>query len=73
MQAQQLALGDLPESFVLGGVYETELRNSVQKVPGLGNIPGLGYLFRTKTTSNDNAELLIFVTPKILRDGAQID
>jgi len=58
---------------VLGGVYETELRNSVQKVPGLGNIPGLGYLFRTKTTSNDNAELLIFVTPKILRDGARVE
>ena len=61
------------ETVVLGGVYETELRNSVQKVPGLGNIPGLGYLFRTKTTSNNNAELLIFVTPKILRDGARVE
>ena len=36
------------ETVVLGGVYETELRNSVNKVPGLGNIPGLGYLFRSK-------------------------
>jgi type IV pilus assembly protein PilQ len=58
---------------VLGGVYETELRNVVNKVPGLGNIPGLGYLFRSKSSTNNNAELLIFVTPKILRDGARID
>ena len=61
------------ETVVLGGVYETELRNTTNKVPGLGNIPGLGYLFRSKSTTNNNAELLIFVTPKILRDGARIN
>jgi type IV pilus assembly protein PilQ len=60
------------ETVVLGGVYETEIRNDVTKVPGLGNIPGLGYLFRSRTQSNNNAELLIFVTPKILRDGTRI-
>ncbi len=68
----QVAVAD-GETVVLGGVYETEMRNTVQKVPGLGNIPGLGYLFRTKSTSNNNAELLIFVTPKILRDGARVE
>jgi type IV pilus assembly protein PilQ len=61
------------ETVVLGGVYETELRNAVNKVPGLGNIPGLGYLFRSRTTTNNNAELLIFVTPKILYEGARIE
>ena len=61
------------ETVVLGGVYETELRNTVNKVPGLGNIPGLGYLFRSRSTENNNAELLIFVTPKILRDGARLE
>ena len=61
------------ETVVLGGVYETEMRNTVNKVPGLGNIPGFGYLFRSKSTENNNAELLIFVTPKILRDGARIE
>ena len=61
------------ETVVLGGVYETELRHSVTKVPGLGNIPGLGYLFRKNTQTNNNAELLIFVTPKIIRDGARIN
>jgi type IV pilus assembly protein PilQ len=61
------------ETVVLGGVYETELRNVVTKVPGLGNIPGLGYLFRSSSQENNNAELLIFVTPKILRDGVRIN
>jgi type IV pilus assembly protein PilQ len=61
------------ETVVLGGVYETELRNVTSKVPGLGNLPGIGYLFRSNSQDNNNAELLIFVTPKILRDGARIE
>jgi type IV pilus assembly protein PilQ len=61
------------ETVVLGGVYETELRDTVNKVPVLGDIPGLGYLFRSRASTNNNAELLIFVTPKILRDGARIN
>jgi type IV pilus assembly protein PilQ len=39
----------------------------------LGDIPGLGYLFRSKSKTDNNAELLIFVTPKILRDGARVN
>jgi type IV pilus assembly protein PilQ len=61
------------ETVVLGGVYETELRNTVNKVPVLGDIPGLGYLFRNKSKIDNNKELLIFVTPKILRDGARVN
>ena len=61
------------ETVVLGGVYETELRSVVSKVPGLGNLPGIGYLFRNNSTTNNNAELLIFVTPKILREGARLN
>jgi type IV pilus assembly protein PilQ len=61
------------ETVVLGGIYETELRERVNKVPVLGDIPGLGYLFRSRNNVNNNAELLIFVTPKILRDGARIE
>jgi type IV pilus assembly protein PilQ len=61
------------ETVVLGGIYETELVNGERKVPGLGNIPGLGHLFRSRTTENNNAELLIFVTPKILREGTRIN
>jgi type IV pilus assembly protein PilQ len=61
------------ETVVLGGIYETELVNTETKVPGLGNIPALGHLFRRRGTENNNAELLIFVTPKILREGARIN
>jgi type IV pilus assembly protein PilQ len=61
------------ETVVLGGIYETEQVESVTKVPGLGNVPGIGAMFRRRSTDNNNAELLIFVTPKILRDGARIN
>src|SRR5690606_29425698 len=61
------------ETVVLGGIYETENRNTVNKVPVLGDIPGLGYLFRNRETINDNAELLIFVTPRILREGTRVN
>jgi type IV pilus assembly protein PilQ len=60
------------ETVVLGGVYETERRESQSKVPFLGDLPGVGALFRSTTNTNNKAELLIFVTPKILREGANI-
>jgi type IV pilus assembly protein PilQ len=60
------------ETVVLGGIYETEERDTVNKVPVLGDIPGLGYLFRSRMTVNSRAELLVFVTPKILREGASL-
>jgi type IV pilus assembly protein PilQ len=63
---------DDSQTVVLGGVYETEIVRSETKVPGLGNIPGIGTLFRRRTSENNNAELLIFVTPKILREGARL-
>jgi type IV pilus assembly protein PilQ len=44
----------------------------VNKVPYLGDIPGLGVLFRSKAKTDNKDELLIFVTPKILREGAEI-
>jgi type IV pilus assembly protein PilQ len=61
------------QTVVLGGIYETETRDTVQKVPVLGDIPGLGFLFRTKATVSTKTELLIFVTPRILRDGQVVE
>jgi type IV pilus assembly protein PilQ len=61
------------ETVVLGGIYETEERDTVTKVPVLGDIPGIGYVFRQRRTVNNRAELLIFVTPKILREGARVN
>lgn len=55
------------QTVVIGGVYEFTDRNDVTKVPFLGDIPFLGALFRTKSRTKNKAELLIFVTPKVLR------
>ncbi len=60
------------QTVVLGGIYETEQRETVNKVPVLGDIPGLGVLFRSKQNVANKAELLIFVTPKILTEGSSI-
>ena len=60
------------QTVVLGGIYETERRETVNKVPFLGDIPGIGYLFRSTTNRNNKAELLIFVTPRILEEGSNI-
>lgn len=53
----------------IGGIYQQTQDSSVVKVPLLGDIPILGALFKTTSTTNDRRELLIFVTPKILRDN----
>jgi type IV pilus assembly protein PilQ len=60
------------QTVVLGGIYETEQAETQRKVPWLGDLPGLGALFRTTTTTSNKTELLIFVTPKILREGTNI-
>ena len=61
------------QTVVLGGIMETERRESVKKVPGLGDVPILGDLFKSKSKINNRDELLIFVTPKILREGSTIE
>jgi type IV pilus assembly protein PilQ len=65
-------LVDNGQTVVLGGIYETEQFENVRKVPFLGDIPGLGALFRTTTRESNKSELLIFVTPKILKEGSNI-
>ena len=60
------------QTVVLGGIMETERRTTDNKVPVLGDIPVLGYLFKNHSRTNNKDELLIFVTPKILREGANL-
>lgn len=60
-------LVDDGQTVVIGGVYEFSDRESVSKVPFLGDVPFLGNLFKKRGRSKDKAELLVFVTPKILR------
>ncbi len=64
-------LVDNGQTVVLGGIYEITKTNTTDKVPGLGDIPGLGVLFRRTNRGNNKAELLIFVTPRILSDTLQ--
>ncbi|HSC47501.1 MAG TPA: type IV pilus secretin PilQ [Gammaproteobacteria bacterium] len=58
------------DTIVLGGIYETTQTTSTAKVPLLGDLPLLGWLFRNTQTVNNKDELLIFVTPKIVDQGA---
>ncbi len=64
-------LVDNGQTVVLGGIYEITKQNSATKVPGLGDIPGVGILFRHTQRQSDKAELLIFVTPRILSESLQ--
>lgn len=55
------------QTVVIGGVYEFSDTSEISKVPFLGDIPLLGNLFRNKNRTKSKAELLVFVTPKVMR------
>lgn len=57
------------DTVVLGGVYEGTKTNSVEKVPFLGDLPGVGFMFRHTIVIDQKKELLIFITPKIVKDN----
>ena len=61
-------LVDDGEVVVLGGLIKDDLTESVQKVPGLGDLPLLGGLFRYKSTTKDKTDLMVFLHPVIMRD-----
>ena len=62
-------LVDNGDTIVIGGIYEQTKTRSATRTPFLSDLPYVGFLFRTTSQTNDKSELLIFVTPKILRDG----
>lgn len=53
---------------VIGGIFELNESDSVTKVPLLGDIPGLGNLFKTTSRSTNKQEMLVFITPKMISD-----
>ncbi|MBY4949920.1 type IV pilus secretin PilQ [Cupriavidus respiraculi] len=57
---------------VIGGIYTQTERNDVNKVPLLGDIPVVGYLFKNNARTNDRTELLVFLTPRILNDSVSL-
>jgi type IV pilus assembly protein PilQ len=65
-------LVDNGETVVLGGVFERTKTTDVEKVPFFGDIPFAGVLFRKTENRDQNSELLIFVTPKILKDTLRV-
>lgn len=66
-------LVDNGETVVLGGIYQQESVNNLNRVPLLGDLPYLGFLFRQKSDSDEKQELLIFVTPKIIKDALTLN
>lgn len=72
-EIQTSVLVENGETIVLGGVYEQETRNDVSKVPFFGDLPLIGTFFRNKSESDDKEELLIFITPKIIKEGLSIN
>jgi type IV pilus assembly protein PilQ len=60
------------QTVVLGGILDTTKSRTANKVPFFADIPILGYLFRSTTDINNKTELLIFITPKILREGSNL-
>jgi type IV pilus assembly protein PilQ len=65
-------LVDNGDTIVLGGIFEQTTRTTVDKVPFLGDLPWVGVLFSRTIRQDDKTELLIFVTPKIVKDALTI-
>ncbi|MDP1679611.1 MAG: type IV pilus secretin PilQ, partial [Candidatus Nitrotoga sp.] len=57
---------------VIGGVYTQDELRTTPKVPLLGDIPILGWLFKSQTDTNNKRELLVFISPKILSDSLNL-
>ena len=57
------------DTAVIGGIYEETVRNDVNQVPWLGNIPILGYLFKQTGSQSEKVELLIFLTPRMVKES----
>jgi type IV pilus assembly protein PilQ len=60
---------DNGETVVIGGIYEQDRNDTVTKVPFFGDIPLLGWLFRSKEVQDSKTELLIFLTPRIVAEN----
>ena len=69
--ATQVLVND-GQTVVLGGILETTQREDDTKVPYLGDIPILGHLFKTTSHEDNKDELMIFITPKIVREGVNV-
>jgi len=69
--ATQVLVND-GQTVVLGGILSTTQREDDTKVPYLGDIPVLGHLFKSTSHKDNKDELMIFITPKIVREGVNV-
>ena len=60
------------ETVVIGGLIQDQDEDVVTKVPFLGDIPGLGWLFKTKTKTKTKTNLMILLTPRIVKDNSDL-
>jgi type II secretory pathway component GspD/PulD (secretin) len=70
--AETVVLTNDGQTVVIGGLMENNKTESIRKIPLLGDIPGLGLLFRRTIKSNSKTELLIFLTPHVIYDPSQL-
>ena len=61
------------DTVVIGGLYRRTIQSSRAGIPGLSSIPIIGYLFRKERQQDDSDELLIFLTPRIIRQDEATD
>ena len=55
------------QTFAIAGLLNNQMQSTLQKIPGIGDIPILGYLFRSKVASKEQTELVVMITPEILQ------
>jgi hypothetical protein len=67
--ATELELRD-GQTFAIAGLMNNTMTSTMQKIPGIGDIPVLGYLFRSKAAQKNRTELVVMITPQILREGS---
>ncbi|MGE0445178.1 MAG: type II and III secretion system protein family protein [Vicinamibacterales bacterium] len=65
----ELELGD-GQTFAIAGLIDNRMNSTLQKIPGIGDIPILGHLFRSRASRKERTELLVMITPEILRPAS---
>lgn len=58
------------QTFAIAGLLNNTMNKTLQKIPGIGDIPILGYLFKSQAAQKDRTELVVMITPEILREGS---
>ena len=58
------------QTFAIAGLLNNSVNNTMQKIPGIGDLPVLGYLFKSRAYQKDQTELVVMITPQILRRGS---